>query len=171
MEHLRPLSYEEMCQMEMLQAAGGPSASSGPQAMMPIMVIPTALLPAPAEGAVGGGVPGAAMVEHFYQLQPTHHLLPADPATTTTLASPGELALLQGEQIPHSIQHPQQMNILCTGTLGRQRMPASAGGPNQIQISIPIPRWRPLCRVVSSLPPLLRTSSRTLRAVSAERAG
>ncbi|XP_017080819.1 putative dipeptidase NECHADRAFT_87110 isoform X2 [Drosophila eugracilis] len=134
MEHLRPLSYEEMCQMELLQAAGGSTASSAPPAMMPIMVIPTALLPAPVEGAVGGGVPG---VEHYYQLQPTHHLLPVDPTATTTTAgtttqtaNSGELALLQGEQIPHAIQHPQQMNILCTGTLGRQRMPALAGGPN-----------------------------------------
>ncbi|XP_017121920.1 putative dipeptidase NECHADRAFT_87110 isoform X2 [Drosophila elegans] len=144
MEHLRPLSYEEMCQMEMLQAAaGGPSASTVPPAMMPIMVIPTALLPAPISeaGAVGGGVPGGAMLEHYYQLQPTHHILPADPAATTTTApiaptattaGPGELALLAGEQIPHTIhqQHPQQMNILCTGTLGRQRMPAQNMNPN-----------------------------------------
>ncbi|KAI8036797.1 hypothetical protein M5D96_006574, partial [Drosophila gunungcola] len=112
--HLRPLSYEEMCQMEMLQAAaGGPSASTVPPAMMPIMVIPTALLPAPISeaGAVGGGVPGAP---------------------TATTAGPGELALLAGEQIPHTIhhQHPQQMNILCTGTLGRQRMPAQNMNPN-----------------------------------------
>ncbi|XP_016965991.1 uncharacterized protein LOC108035085 isoform X2 [Drosophila biarmipes] len=148
MEHLRPLSYEEMCQMELLQAASGATASSvPPPAMMPIMVIPTALLqPAPVEGAAGGGgglpgVAGGAMVEHYYQLQPTHHLLPASnpsaaattTATTTTAGNSGELALLAGEQIPHTIhQHPhaQQMNILCTGTLGRQRMPASAGGPN-----------------------------------------
>ncbi|XP_017021058.1 uncharacterized protein [Drosophila kikkawai] len=135
MEHLRPMSYEEMCQMEMLQAAGGSAASSAPPpAMMPIMVIPTALLPAPAEGAVGG-VPGGGLVEHYYQLQPTHHLLPAEGAantnTTASTPNPGELALLQGiEQIPHTIQHPQQMNILCTGTLGRPRMPASAAGHN-----------------------------------------
>ncbi|XP_039484929.1 putative dipeptidase NECHADRAFT_87110 isoform X2 [Drosophila santomea] len=146
MEHLRPLSYEEMCQMELLQAAGGATASSAAPAMMPIMVIPTALLPAPIDGAAGGGVPGGgvgggsgAMVEHYYQLQPTHHLLPAEPLTATTAtatANSGELALLQGEQIPHaSIQHPQQMNILCTGTLGRQRMPASAGGGHNPNIN------------------------------------
>lgn len=147
MEHLRPLSYEEMCQMELLQAAGGSTTSSAPPAMMPIMVIPTALLPAPIDGAAGGGVPGgggiggAAMVEHYYQLQPTHHLLPAEPlpttATATATANSGELALLQGEQqIPHpSIQHPQQMNILCTGTLGRQRMPASGGGGHNPNIN------------------------------------
>ncbi|XP_033157135.1 putative dipeptidase NECHADRAFT_87110 isoform X2 [Drosophila mauritiana] len=145
MEHLRPLSYEEMCQMELLQAAGGSTASSAPPAMMPIMVIPTALLPAPIDGAAGGGVPGGggigggAMVEHYYQLQPTHHLLPAEslPTTATATANSGELALLQGEQqIPHpSIQHPQQMNILCTGTLGRQRMPASGGGGHNPNIN------------------------------------
>ncbi|XP_017092421.2 uncharacterized protein [Drosophila bipectinata] len=146
MEHLRPLTYEEMVQMEMLQAGGAAGTAPAPGTMMPIMVIPTALLPAGVpsapEGAVGGGgvgVPGMA-VEHYYQLQPTHHLLaataapgPGESLPPTTTATGGELALLQGgEQIPHTIQlpqqHPQAMNILCTGTLGRQ--PAPMPGPN-----------------------------------------
>lgn len=163
--------------MEMLQAAaGGSGASPGqpPPAMMPIMVIPTALLPAPGEGAVGGvaaGVPGGGLVEHYYQLQPTHHLLTPVEAAANTPNS-GELALLQGvEQIPHTIQHPQQMNILCTGTLGRPRMPASPAAAAIIQVLIPIPRWRPPCRAASSRLPSLRKWSRTSRAASAGLAG
>ncbi|EDW40143.1 GL25077 [Drosophila persimilis] len=141
MEHLRPLSYEEMCQMEMLQAgaAGGGAVGSAPPGMMPIMVIPTALL-APAAGTAGvsapdGGAGGAAgvgagpggVLEHYYQLQPTQFL-------TTDGANGGELALLHGgEQLPNTIQlqqHPQPVNILCTGTLGRApAVPTSAPHP------------------------------------------
>ncbi|SPP84664.1 putative dipeptidase CPSG_01350 isoform X2 [Drosophila guanche] len=151
MEHLRPLSYEEMCQMEMLQAGavGGGAVGSAPPGMMPIMVIPTAML-APAAGTAGvsapdGGAGGAAagagagagsVLEHYYQLQPTQFL-------TADGANGGELTLLQGggggvvggEQHPHTIQlqqHPQPVNILCTGTLGRvPAMPAT--GPHQHQ--------------------------------------
>ncbi|XP_068150022.1 uncharacterized protein [Drosophila tropicalis] len=147
MEHLRPLSYEEMCQMEILQP--GEAANAQNSTMMPIMVIPTALL-APGAGGIidsgggGGGIVGGSLStsepvvggEHYYQLQPTH-ILTTDPTTAAAVTNGGELALLQsggGEQLPHSLhqlqQHPHSqhtpVNILCTGTLGRVQPSASS---------------------------------------------
>ncbi|XP_017844440.1 uncharacterized protein LOC108601059 isoform X2 [Drosophila busckii] len=90
MEQLRPLSYEELCQMELMQQASGSTApattAEAAAGMLPIMVIPTTML-APGVGVgVGMGVSGGASmgatqpqvnvggVGHYYQLQPTHIL-------------------------------------------------------------------------------------------------
>ncbi|EDW19471.2 uncharacterized protein LOC6583325 isoform X2 [Drosophila mojavensis] len=131
MEHLRPLSYEEMCQMELLQPCGSntqPATAAAPT-MLPIMVIPTALL-APGAGGAGATQPQGG-VEHYYQLQPTHIIaagVEGAPSGGGSAGAGGELALLQGgsEQYPHGIQlqqhphsHSQPVNILCTGTLSR----------------------------------------------------
>ncbi|KAL7734546.1 hypothetical protein ACLKA6_010860 [Drosophila palustris] len=149
MEHLRPLSYEEMCQMELMQASGAsaPPASVAPT-MLPIMVIPTALI---TSAGGGGGAAGASQaqgsVEHYYQLQPTHILTASADGATAGLN--GELALLQssGEQFPHSIQlqqhphsHPQPVNILCTGTLNRAPPTSTAAATLTATAAATLPR-------------------------------
>ncbi|KAM8707967.1 hypothetical protein ACLKA7_015006 [Drosophila subpalustris] len=147
MEHLRPLSYEEMCQMELMQASGAsaPPASVAPT-MLPIMVIPTALI---TSAGGGGGAAGASQaqgsVEHYYQLQPTHILTASADGATAGLN--GELGLLQssGEQFPHSIQlqqhpHPQPVNILCTGTLNRVPPTSAAAATLTATAAATLPR-------------------------------
>uniref|UniRef100_A0A1I8PJV4 Uncharacterized protein n=3 Tax=Stomoxys calcitrans TaxID=35570 RepID=A0A1I8PJV4_STOCA len=155
---LRPLTYEEMCQMELMHAgstcggAGGgtltattplniPHSGSGTSTtttMLPIMVIPTAMMPpgthlinaSSAAGTVGDcegnseqttttGPPHA----HFYQLQPTHILATTTPANTefTLGPTPTTALLLQSaapsntvgsssneQQLPQLQQIPQQ---------------------------------------------------------------
>lgn len=162
MEHLRPLSYEEMCQMEMLQASGNnaPPASVAPT-MLPIMVIPTALIATGAGAGAGGLTAGTAQpqggVEHYYQLQPTHILTTSAEGGAAAVATAaggagvnGELALLQtgvgggvGEQFPHSIQlqqHPQAVNILCTGTLNRAPPTSTAASTLTATSAATLPR-------------------------------
>lgn len=161
MEHLRPLSYEEMCQMEMLQASGNnaPPASVAPT-MLPIMVIPTALIATGAGAGAAGLTAGTAQpqggVEHYYQLQPTHILTTSAEGGAAAAAAAGsagvngELALLQtgvgggvGEQFPHSIQlqqHPQAVNILCTGTLNRAPPTSTAASTLTATSAATLPR-------------------------------
>ncbi|XP_034111198.1 uncharacterized protein LOC117572464 [Drosophila albomicans] len=128
MEHLRPLSYEEMCQMEMLQAGGNTAqpVATGTPTMLPIMVIPTTLITQGGGVGPGANVAGAAQpqggVEHYYQLQPTHILTASTDGAAAAAAAAGnaglsgELALLQsgggGEQFPHSIQLQQHPHTL-----------------------------------------------------------
>ncbi|XP_064552395.1 uncharacterized protein LOC135438141 [Drosophila montana] len=152
MEHLRPLSYEEMCQMELLQPCGTntPPASSAPT-MLPIMVIPTTLL-APGAGTAGASQPQPqGGVEHYYQLQPAHILTAGveGAAASCSAGVNGELALLQGggEQFPHSIQlqqhphsHSQPVNILCTGTLSRAPPASAAASAMAASAAATLPR-------------------------------
>uniref|UniRef100_A0A1I8M0Q7 Dipeptidase n=1 Tax=Musca domestica TaxID=7370 RepID=A0A1I8M0Q7_MUSDO len=167
---LRPLTYEEMCQMELMHAGttcgavglnptqtssvsltpvsnavatSATAAAAGAGAtttttMLPIMVIPTAMMPAPTNLADGNDPPPPHA--HFYQLQPTHILATATPANTEfTLGSTPTTALLlqpaaaggsaasgncfpeqhPQQQIPQSSSQQQQqmLNILYTGTL------------------------------------------------------
>ncbi|EDV97212.1 GH16718 [Drosophila grimshawi] len=161
MEHLRPLSYEEMCQMELLQQCGpnAPPASAAPPTMLPIMVIPTTLLtPGAAAAAAAGSAQPQGGVEHYYQLQPTHILTSGNEGAAVAVAGSsagvnGELALLQGaiEQFPHGIQlqqhphsqpHPQPVNILCTGTLNRAQSAsaAAAASPMTATAAATLPR-------------------------------
>lgn len=150
--------------MEMLQASGNnaPPASVAPT-MLPIMVIPTALIATGAGPGAGAGLTaGTAQapqggVEHYYQLQPTHILATSAEGGAAAAAAAaaaagsagvnGELALLQtgvgGEQFPHSIQlqqHPQAVNILCTGTLNRAPPTSSAAATLTATSAATLPR-------------------------------
>ncbi|XP_017479326.1 PREDICTED: uncharacterized protein LOC108368885 isoform X3 [Rhagoletis zephyria] len=85
---LRPLSYDELCQMELLQLSG--SAHSNAATVLPIVMIPTsvvspgtAILTTAAATSQSSTDNGVAGNEQVYQFQPTHVF-----ASTATTSDP-----------------------------------------------------------------------------------
>ncbi|XP_054733719.1 uncharacterized protein LOC129241441 isoform X2 [Anastrepha obliqua] len=95
MMELRPLSYEEMCQIELLQLPG--AAHSNAATVVPIMMIPTSVVsPRTAILTTAAGPPQnsaneASDNEHIYQFQPTH-IFATTPSTSDTVVQPEEYA-------------------------------------------------------------------------------